>query len=562
MTPRYAIFSTDGNPHYEGLWPVVSEICLKKTGMTPVLFDICDEDSDFTKDEFGIIRKIKRLENVPLHFQAQVSRMWGTKFFAHEVCVISDIDMIMMDKAYFVDQVEEYSDDAMVLYTSDAYDPARPECVGVHRDRYAICYNAAKGSTFDRLLHTNVTFQQYCDRIASRYQLLFDADELYFTECVKNCTEVELVMLRRGYYTKFQSPRRIERVSDQQFNFYDDDLLANGHYVDCHLARPYSKYKKEIDDLRDKILRKSEVYLIGAHVKCQRQEHYLRELVNKLHDAGKEFVICAHTPIPEDLVSKSLAFIYDSVNKTLKPWDVKNPNRYTINLGDFSIESPYVGHARGDYYHVGVLRNIANGLKYVKSLGRDVVHWIEYDALPDFEEDERNLARLENFDFIFYGIGAKFSFLASKINDGLAEATDEQLLRLLQRNGNVAEKVLCQELVNGTRRFIPVEDPSFFGRNSTHGEIGHDWSLYEEDDRLFIFTINHSESQKFMRINTNIGQTEIRMLPGHWNISQIGQPNDIKEICIDIDGSNLLDVRIMNSVIYDRLVKSVIKINH
>ena len=51
------IFSSDDS-HYLDFWKINSEITLKKLGITPVLFHITDEDSDFFEDEFGLVKKI------------------------------------------------------------------------------------------------------------------------------------------------------------------------------------------------------------------------------------------------------------------------------------------------------------------------------------------------------------------------------------------------------------------------------------------------------------------------------------------------------------------------
>jgi hypothetical protein len=78
---------------------------------------------------------------------------------------------------------------------------------------------------------------------------------MYFGDRVNNFNHnVNIVKLIRGYSTYFKCPNRIDRVDDDIFNEYDKELLKNGGYIDCHLSRPYIKYKEEIDNLRDIIL--------------------------------------------------------------------------------------------------------------------------------------------------------------------------------------------------------------------------------------------------------------------------------------------------------------------
>ena len=88
------IFSSDDS-HYLDFWKINSEITLKKLGITPVLFHITDEDSDFFEDEFGLVKKIKRLTNHSDKVQSQIVRMYATKYFPNEICLTNDIDIFL-----------------------------------------------------------------------------------------------------------------------------------------------------------------------------------------------------------------------------------------------------------------------------------------------------------------------------------------------------------------------------------------------------------------------------------------------------------------------------------
>ena len=55
MNINKIIFSVDDNPKYQGLWEINSQICKEHLGITPVLFHITDEDSEFYADIFGFI---------------------------------------------------------------------------------------------------------------------------------------------------------------------------------------------------------------------------------------------------------------------------------------------------------------------------------------------------------------------------------------------------------------------------------------------------------------------------------------------------------------------------
>jgi hypothetical protein len=249
------IFSSNDNPNYLEFWEVNSLICSKKLKITPVLFHICDEDSDFYWDTFGLVKKIKHISNNS-GFESQIFRMYGTKYFMNDICLTSDIDMLLFNKDYITNNL--INKNSVTILNSDTYDSSRPECVGIYSgpDRYPICYIVATGEIFNQILNTNVDFNEYHERLLNLNKG-WDADEIYFGTLV-NRANIKVNKIKRGISSNFFTPRRIEK-----HNFYNDDLFKinlNGfidieYFIDCHCARPYSKFKNQIDNLINIILK-------------------------------------------------------------------------------------------------------------------------------------------------------------------------------------------------------------------------------------------------------------------------------------------------------------------
>src|SRR5262245_14973952 len=84
------IFASNDDPQYYDFWRHTSESCLRALGITPVLFHITDEDTDFVPDDFGLRKKFKAVKGVDTGFQSQIVRMFGTKFLPNEVCLTAD----------------------------------------------------------------------------------------------------------------------------------------------------------------------------------------------------------------------------------------------------------------------------------------------------------------------------------------------------------------------------------------------------------------------------------------------------------------------------------------
>jgi hypothetical protein len=561
------IFSVDDNPRYQGLWEINSQICKEHLGITPVLFYITDEESDFYNDKWGIVKKIKALPNINNGFQSQIFRMFGTKYFQQETCLISDIDMLLFDKNYINSPLKNYDSNDLVIYCSDGYDVNREECSGIYgENRYPICYNLGTGEVFNKILNTNRSFEEYCLNIINSGFPLHDSDEMYFGNRVNNFSHgVNIVKLRRGYSTYFKCPNRIDRINDDVFNEYDEELLKNGEYIDCHLSRPYIKYKKEIDNMKDIILgnEKKEIYVIGCHIQNDIQLNMLKSLTDELYLNSKDFILTSHTMIPEDIIKKSKGFIYDSENPKYKMWDLPGKTKYVVDVGNFSIVSPYIAYGRADFYHVAVLRQVVNGINLVKTMDYDIIHWMDYDATLNFEEEKLNVERLTSCDMVFYGVGPKFSFKVDKVNEKILTMKNDDFLNLLSKHDYVVEKVYGEYLIDGNVLFIPVDDPVFWGKYSQNfDEIKFDWSLFELNGYVNFFVKNSDDKNINFNLEIDGNNMEIISEPNIWLWRPIGNINSIGEIKISFNYDNNNKIIIMNENLsddkkYESIVKSV-----
>lgn len=261
------IFGVDDNPLYADFWPIQAKLCTELLGITPVLFKITDNETDFYHDGNGLVKNIDK-ESCPgiiTSFLSQVVRMYGTKYFPNEVCITGDIDMLMFSKTYFVDDISQYSDDDLVLFDAGAYDPNREECKDESLfagQRYPICYASAKGSTFNKLLNTDRPFPQYAHELGLM-RLGWGTDEIYFgIQVNKNEHNINVHKRYRPRKNGWIIEDRIDRhnfpifftheneqLYNEKYGNYDKNLVLTNFYKDAHCLRPYNDYKKEINQL-------------------------------------------------------------------------------------------------------------------------------------------------------------------------------------------------------------------------------------------------------------------------------------------------------------------------
>lgn len=251
------IFSCDDNGDFLKMWKITSKVCKLTLGVTPVLFHITNEYSDFYEDEYGMVKKIKSIRDIPTSFQSQLYRLYGSRYFLGENIMMSDVDMLTFNKEYFLDRVKDIDESSLVIYESDAYDLSREETRNMFAlNRYPMCYILGKGSTFIKLLDINYDFEEFCEKVYNfdfGYELpVFHRDECYLGKKInRNHNKVDVVKLKRGIENVWFYPKRINK---DDFENYNNEMICNKNYIDFHLPNDYQKNKTIIDEIVKKIL--------------------------------------------------------------------------------------------------------------------------------------------------------------------------------------------------------------------------------------------------------------------------------------------------------------------
>ena len=246
MKIDYVIVSSDDNPMYLDFWPIVRDLWSKIIGIKPIWVHISDEDKIIDKGDY-IIHKIKKLDGINSGLQSQIARMYVTKFYEDKVCLTSDIDMLPISKEYFTHTTLPYNDDSIVILSSDAYP---------NKVRHPICYNAAKGKTFNEILDLNVSFREYCEKLI-KFNWGWDTDELYFGKMLQQFqNKNRIIELNRGW-TNGMANKRIDRA----YWNYNENLFYEQYYIDSHSIRPYTQHKNRINKLLQSIYNGSKSYI-------------------------------------------------------------------------------------------------------------------------------------------------------------------------------------------------------------------------------------------------------------------------------------------------------------
>jgi hypothetical protein len=241
MNLDYVVVGCDTNPMYLDFWPIISKVWKTKFNITPVLGLICDEDSDLYEDDYGLVKKFKRINGITDSLQSQIIRIFLPTLL-DGYCLISDIDMIPLSVEYFSVNSENGNKDNIIIYSSD-----NPECL--ENNMYPMCYISSHSDLFKTIFTKGESWDTFCNRINggggnwyTDQKYIFNIINDYHKEH-NNC-----IFLNRGW--SGYANRRIDRGSWS----YDPNKVSEGYYIDSHSLRPYNQYKNEIDNLVNLIL--------------------------------------------------------------------------------------------------------------------------------------------------------------------------------------------------------------------------------------------------------------------------------------------------------------------
>lgn len=232
LTVERVILATDSNPQFIEFWPLVAK-AWTKMGIKPTLALIAETNVPIDTSVGDVIR-FSPIPGVSTAMQAQTIRLLLPAYYPNDVCLVSDIDMYPLDKQYFINSAKNAPDNAFVIFKDKEYPTTMLQ--------YPMCYLAAKGSIFKELFAVH-TLDEIPSIIQSwsRLNLGWSTDELVLYQYVQRWIKQGRCCIKLGH--------KVERRLDRGDWENGIKKLGTIRYIDSHMPRPYSKYKKSIDKM-------------------------------------------------------------------------------------------------------------------------------------------------------------------------------------------------------------------------------------------------------------------------------------------------------------------------
>jgi hypothetical protein len=235
LTIDRVILATDANQNYIQFWPVVAKLWKNLIGVQPTLALIAPDNVKID-EMLGDVIRFQPIPGVKTSLHAQCIRELLPILFPNDVCLLSDIDMLPLNRDYFFQSVENIPDDCFTVYRDKAVLPTDLT--------FPMCYNAAKGSIFQEVFKV-FSIEEIEKKIIAWNQLNLGwcTDEKMLFHYLTRWEKYNTHCIKVGHHV--DRSKRIDRINWH----YNINSIIQDHYIDCHCPRPYLKYKQDINTI-------------------------------------------------------------------------------------------------------------------------------------------------------------------------------------------------------------------------------------------------------------------------------------------------------------------------
>jgi hypothetical protein len=315
-------------------------------------------------------------------------------------------------------------------------------------------------------------------------------------------------------------------------------------------------------------MKDKELILILSYCPTKEKKETLHEFLKSLQVYRNKYsiLLASHTPLDSWFFDYFDYFYFDKNNELLTDIEYRQ-NAWFCPWDNYVIWSSYieVGNTLGAIWDMLIPSlSIAKNLKYQK------IHYFEYDSV--LEQDSElieNSKLLDTYDYVLYGnkkthklVGALLSFKTDKIINEWYES-DKKILENLfyDKYPKVPENIIF-DLINQQRTHIKKDVNKLKENgiiiNKVRGNP-FDWNVpfYDDkDNKLKFLSRNLSNGPFNIKIITNGILHDLGVIgPNTWNIVDLINFNDVKDLIVLKNNNKILELNFDNDDYKKRFIK-------
>ena len=236
------IFASNTNSNYIQFWPLVARVWRHTTGARPTLFFVAAPGTPIEHIPNTDIVYIPPPNDLPSCFVAQCIRLLAPLWFPNEVCVLCDIDLLMVSSTFFPQYLANVGRNDLAIinrYTGNV-------------KHNSLCYHVGLGSTFAKVFRLPPTVPAW-SRILKKWYAerngRWNTDERVLFDHVKSQNSVRVAKFSSSGIWGPGASRSLTHYNGFQFN-----SLRAKSYVEVEPPFPYMAHRARIDDIVKTIL--------------------------------------------------------------------------------------------------------------------------------------------------------------------------------------------------------------------------------------------------------------------------------------------------------------------
>jgi hypothetical protein len=297
-----------------------------------------------------------------------------------------------------------------------------------------------------------------------------------------------------------------------------------------------------------------EIIVITSYTPDKKKRDTLRNLVISLKKGGYDILVISHSPIPTDIQENVEFVIYDKKNEILT--EAKYLPQPWFRADGWWIQSAFVANST----QLTVWRMLCLAFPMVKSLGYGIIHLLEYDSyIENFSEFKENKKLIEEgCDSVFYInensyngkwdyeviVGSFQSLKVSSIPDIFMEFNKEKILQIIEKNPTKSAEKMFEDIISDGKKIIKknvslLNNGNILRISEKLQDDKHPWAVPYYDrlsDEMHFFYLNQKDYAVQVFITTNKKTYLLKVEPGVWHITGLGNFRDIEFVICMIEG--------------------------
>ncbi len=253
------LVSCDDNPAFYGYWPLVGQAWKKLFPEIEVqlIFVTNRKPEDSLICEYrrwGNVSILPELKCIPTANQGKLGRIYAASTFGKEVVMVNDIDMLPLQRAYYLDKLKYRKSGELLTIGSDYY-------VGTpHEGKFPMVYTTAEGDVWKRLVNPrggswgewlgSLKTIRMADDIEDPFKPPNQFSDKSLLRALYMKRRAEEITIRRADVKPYITNIYSNTISRPHWHL-DLEKLNRGEYIQSHMWRPLEGNKDKLKPMAD-----------------------------------------------------------------------------------------------------------------------------------------------------------------------------------------------------------------------------------------------------------------------------------------------------------------------